>query len=184
MGTPLIHGELRDYVTGEMIPDTDDERLRQAIAHRLLDELGYRREHLEVRLRHEVTSAPYRAAYLIDFAVTLVDRLMLLVRFCPGALVARERTTTALARHLGPYTVPRAVITNGRDARLLDGESGQVLATGLGAIPDCQQLTHLAKAHRFAALDERRRQAEARILVAFDALESECDRLPCGAEPT
>jgi hypothetical protein len=182
MGRPLVLGQLSDYVTGELIDDTDDERLRQKIGHLLVDELGYQRADLDVGSRFPIRSGPYRAAYQIDFAVTLTERTVLLIRYCPGALVALERPTVALARLLRPYVVPRAVITNGLDARLLDVGSGEVLTTGLAAIPRRQELALLRREHRFSELPFRRREAEARILVAFDALESECDRLPCPAD--
>jgi len=182
MGRPLVLGQLHDYVSGELIDDTDDERLRQKIGHMLLDELGYQRADLDVGRRVPVRSGPYQAAYQVDFAVTLTERTALLIRYCPGALVAAERPTVALARRLRPYVIPRAVITNGMDARLLDVDTGEVLATGLAAIPRRQALAQLRQEHRFTELSSRRRDAEDRILVAFDALESECDRLPCCAD--
>lgn len=180
MGRPLVHGTLRDYATGELVDDTDDERLRQQIAHQLIDRLGYRREELEVGCCHQVATDRHRAAYRVDFTATLADRTALLVRYCPGALVAPERPTIALARLLRPYVIPRAVVTNGRDARLLDAEQGVFLRAGLDAIPHRSDLARLIDGHRLVELEPQRRAAEARILLAFEALECECDRIPCG----
>ncbi len=44
MGRPYVYGETRCRVTGETVPDTDDERLRQRIATLLLGERGFARE--------------------------------------------------------------------------------------------------------------------------------------------
>ena len=38
-GHHLILGELTDYITGETLKDTHDERYRQQIARRLIDKL-------------------------------------------------------------------------------------------------------------------------------------------------
>ncbi|MBW2528945.1 MAG: type I restriction enzyme HsdR N-terminal domain-containing protein [Deltaproteobacteria bacterium] len=179
MGRPLVLGTLSDYVTGATIDDTEDERLRQQIAHRLIDRLGYERSQLTVGACFEVRSGRYRAAYRVDFAVALAERTALVIRYCPGALVAPERPSLALARLCRPYVVPRLVVTNGVDARLLDVDAALLLGTGLAAIPHHDDLATLVARHRFAELDADRRGAEARILVAFEALECECDRIPC-----
>ncbi|MGR0480634.1 MAG: hypothetical protein ACTFAL_04315 [Candidatus Electronema sp. V4] len=37
-GHQLVYGSLRDYLTGELLPDTDDERFRQQLARLLVEE--------------------------------------------------------------------------------------------------------------------------------------------------
>lgn len=174
MGHHLVLGQLDDYVTGEVIPDTHDERLRQRIAHLLLDERGYQRSDIAVRRPLEVQSGRHRASCLVDFAVTVGEGVQLLIRYAPGALVARERPTVALARLLEPYTIPWAVITNGVDARVLAAATGEVVGTGLEAIFDRDELVRRATEHPPEVLDTARREAEARILLAFDVLECGC----------
>ena len=67
------------------------------------------------------------------------------------------------------YQIPLAVVTNGRDAELLDTITGQVLATGMEAIPDCQQARHLLPSLVFRErMEGKKRERELRILNAFD----------------
>ena len=68
------------------------------------------------------------------------------------------------------YQIPLAVVTNGqRDAELLDTITGQVLATGMAAIPDYQQALHLLSTLVFRErMDSKKRERGLRILNAFD----------------
>ncbi len=177
MGHPLVLGQLEDYVTGARLDDTLDERLRQQLGHLLLDELGYQRTDLQLRRELTVDTGRHGATCRVDFVISVDDRVLMVMRYAPGALVVRERPTLAIARLLEPYVVPRAVVTNGRDARVLDGASGKVVGTGLEAIPSREQLASACSAAPSLELTENRRAAEARILVAFDALDDGCN---CG----
>ncbi|MCW5205093.1 hypothetical protein VU02_04130, partial [Desulfobulbus sp. N2] len=49
----LVYGTLKDYLTGEELPDTDDERLRQEMARMMVEEKGFAKEDLEPRLTVE-----------------------------------------------------------------------------------------------------------------------------------
>ena len=48
-GHHLILGELTDFITGETLKDTHDERHRQKIARLLIRRLGYFKEDIEPR---------------------------------------------------------------------------------------------------------------------------------------
>ena len=174
MGRHLILGQLVDYATDEVVPDTDDERLRQRVAHLLLDELGYRRADLQARQSVTVQTDGRQASWIVDFVIAAGDRTDMILRYAPGALVARERTTVALARLLEPAVVPWATITNGQDARMLDAVTGRLHATGLANLPSRSTLVELSATRERPALSERQRAAETRILVAFDALKCSC----------
>ena len=50
-GHHLVYGSLRDYLTGEELPDTDDERLRQQLARLLVEEKGFAKAELEPDLK-------------------------------------------------------------------------------------------------------------------------------------
>ena len=71
--------------------------------------------------------------------------------------------------------VPLGVITNGRDARVLDGNTGELLSSGLAAIPSKEALRAQIAGRESTTCPSQQRPAEARILLAFDALECECE---------
>ena len=45
----LIYGTLKDYLTGEELTDTDDERIRQSLSRLMVEEKGYNRKDLQAR---------------------------------------------------------------------------------------------------------------------------------------
>lgn len=47
IGHHFVDGTLRDDLTGDELPDTDDERFRQALAKLLVEERGFAKEELE-----------------------------------------------------------------------------------------------------------------------------------------
>lgn len=166
----IVYGTLRDYLTGEELPDTDDERTRQDLARVMVEEKGYAKSDLEPRRFIETLFATQFVRSNITLTVSLDGRRIMVIRYAPGSLVSRERSAIAAARVLEEeYQMPLAVVTNGRDAELLDTGNGQVLATGMDAIPNYPQARELLPTLVFREpLDEKKRERELRILNAFD----------------
>ena len=166
----IVYGTLRDFLTGEELPDTDDERTRQDLARVMVEEKGYAKSDLKPRRFIETLFATQFVRSTITLTVSLDGRRIMVIRYAPGSLVSRERSAIAAARVLEEeYQMPLAVVTNGRDAELLDTGNGQVLATGMDAIPDYPQARELLPTLVFREpLDEKKRERELRILNAFD----------------
>ena len=166
----LVYGTLSDYLTGEELVDTDDERIRQQISRLMVEELGYQREELQPRLCIETLFTRNFVTSTIDLTVELEQKQMMIVRYGPGSLVSRERSALAAARVLNEnYRIPLAVVTNGRDALLLDTISTTVLDQGMQAIPDrTQALKMLPSLIFLPPQDDEKRLREKRILNAFD----------------
>ncbi|MDD3815989.1 MAG: type I restriction enzyme HsdR N-terminal domain-containing protein [Desulfocapsaceae bacterium] len=166
----LVYGTLHDYLTGEELVDTDDERIRQQLARMMVEEKGYGKEDLEPRRFIETLFATQFVRSTITLTVSLQGRRIMVLRYAPGSLVSRERSAIAAARVLeDQYQIPLAVVTNGRDAELLDSATGQILATGMEAIPDCQQALELLPTLVFRErMEAKKRERELRILNSFD----------------
>lgn len=168
----LIYGTLSDYITGEELTDTDDERLRQELSRMMVEELGYEKEDLEPRCFIETLYSTQFVRSTIELVVSLKEqgKKFLIIRYGPGSLVSRERSAIAAARVLEKeYQIPYAVVTNGRDAELLDTGTREVLATGIGAIPSRRRALEMVAQCEFRAPAEgRKREGELRILNAFD----------------
>ncbi|MGA7277247.1 MAG: type I restriction enzyme HsdR N-terminal domain-containing protein [Desulfocapsaceae bacterium] len=166
----LVYGTLNDYLNGEELTDTDDERIRQQISKMMVEELGYRRQELIPRLTIETLFTRNFVTSTIELTVELEGRQVMIIRYGPGSLVSRERSALAAARVLnGAYRIPLAVVTNGRDALLLDTITTAILAQGMEAIPNREQLLQLLPSLIFLPpQDEDKLLREKRILNAFD----------------
>ncbi len=169
-GHHIVYGVLRDYLTGETLPDTDDERIRQELARLLVEQLGYAKEELEPRLRIDSCYNDNRAQTLIELTIRINGRRLFILRYGPGSLVTRETAAIAAARILDPeYRIPLAVVTNGRDAELLETARGKVLAVGMECIPDRKQAEALLQEYDFEPFaDPVQRDRALRILNVFD----------------
>jgi len=168
MGHHLILGELADFLTGQILPDTLDERYRQKIARILVEEKGYFPSDIDARRKLTVGAGSRAAVVPVDFTVVLEGRICLVVRFGPGSLVTRHRPSLAVARLMAGGQVPVVVVTNGEAADILDGVSGKPLAEGLDAIPNREALLQIAASRPFEAISEDRAEKEARIVYAFE----------------
>jgi hypothetical protein len=165
-----IYGTCSDYITGETIVDTDDERCRQELAKLLVEKMGYAKDDLEPRLCIETLYGGQYVASTIDITARVDDKRIMILRFAPGSIVTRERAAIAAARVLEPaYQIPLAVVTNCREGHVLDTYTGKVIRQGMDGIPDKKEAETLVKSLRFEPFDnEEKRDRERRILNAFD----------------
>ena len=176
----IVYGTCTDYVTGETIVDTDDERYRQKLARYLVEEKGYEKKNIEVGLKIETLYNKQFVTSKISMVVKGESKRVMLIRYAPGSLVTRERSAIAAARVLDEdYQIPLAVVTNGEDAELLNTYTGEVLATGIEGIPAPDEAEKLARSLGFLSFDdEKKRERELRILNAYD-VEVCCAGGPC-----
>ena len=73
-GHHLILGKQLDYLTGEAITDTHDERYRQALAKLLVEKKGYDKSDILPRRKLIVTAGDKCAQIQIDLTI-LLNRL-------------------------------------------------------------------------------------------------------------
>jgi hypothetical protein len=116
----------------------------------------------------------------VDFIIRLEQRVSMVIKYGPGSLVTRRRSALAVSRLITAYQVPVAVITNGQDAEIISGLTGQVIASGLDAIPDRQALVRQAIEKNFKPISEKQAEMESRILYCYEVDDScECDEDIC-----
>ncbi|MBW1739689.1 MAG: type I restriction enzyme HsdR N-terminal domain-containing protein [Deltaproteobacteria bacterium] len=176
----LVLGKTIDFITGETLVDTIDERARQKIARYLVEEKGYLKSDIEVRREIALTVDGNKGIARVDFVIWIAGKAFMIIVFGPGSLVSRERSTVAAARLIASYEVPFAVVTNGQAAEVLETRSGKVIAEGLENIPSKAEALRKLETRTFERLSEKRLEKEKRILYAFDVLaKCECDEFTC-----
>lgn len=167
-GHHLILGELVDFISGEILADTHDERYRQKIARFLVVNRGYANADIHPRNHMFVVAGDRKGRLMLDFTVTVDDRTAMVIKYGPGSLVTRYRPTLAISRLLKPYQIPVVVVTNGESADILDGETGKLIGSGFDQIPDRQHLVQQLERARFSTISPKRAEMEARIVYAFE----------------
>ncbi len=174
-GHHLILGELSDYLTGETLQDTHDERYRQAIARELVENKGYDSAEITACVPLTLKAGEKCARIHVDFLIRLGERIAMLIKYAPGSLVTRHRPVLAMSRLVAPYGVPVAVVTNGEDADVLDTKTGKGVGAGFAAIPDRESLLNQARDWEFPLISEKQAEMESRIAFAFE-IDNAC---PC-----
>jgi len=168
-GHHLILGKLTDFITGEILKDTHDERYRQKLAHLLVERKGYAKA--DIIPGCELLAAAgdnKRARIRIDFKISLSGRTCMIIKYGPGSLVTRQRPALAASRLLEPYQIPFVVVSNGEDAEILAGATGKIISQGLDAIPARADLKRLSASEPFNRISTQRAEMESRILYAFE----------------
>lgn len=180
----LVLGTLNDFLTGAEIPDTLDERFRQNIARLLVNQKEYQPSDIVQDYKLTVETVGKKAVLKIDFIITIGKANLMVIKYGPGSLITRHRPALAASRLIGPHQIPWVVVTNGEDADILDGKTGEILAKGLDKIPARDELIERSAQTPREEICAKRSVLEARILYAFDVDGScPCDTDICKIEP-
>jgi hypothetical protein len=174
-GHHLVLGEIRDYLTGEVLVDTHDEGYRQKVARLLVEHKGYQKEDLQPRVPIDLNLDGKRARIRLDLVVRIDEQVAMLVKYAPGSLTTRHQVALAASRLLAPYQVPVSVVTNGKEADIIDNLSASVVAEGLDGIFSRRALSDYLRAHGQSFVSEYHRDLAARILYAYEV----DGRCPC-----
>lgn len=168
-------GQLTDFISGETLDDTLDERYLQKIARLLVHDKGFRKSEITPRQKLEINAGGKCANLWISYIVALNQCPAMLIHYGPGSLVTRHRPALAMSRLAESYQIPRVVVTNGEQADIIEGDTGNIVATGLNQIPSRDQLAAIVEKENRRPIDPRRKEMESRILMAFEI----DDRCPC-----
>jgi hypothetical protein len=167
-GHHLILGELDDFITGEPIKDTHDERYRQKLARLLVNRKGYLKSDIVPRKSLIVQAGDQRAGIKIDYLINLSGKVCMVIKYGPGSIVTRRRPLLAISRVLESYQIPIAVVTNGEDAEIVEGSSGKVISRGLGTIPSKSNLIAMTSGNHFKPIAADRAEMESRIVYCYE----------------
>jgi hypothetical protein len=174
---------LIDLVTGREIPDIGAEANRQAFERILMERKGFSKEDIEVDvpLNLVVSGEPYHSR--VDLVVSTGGRRMMAVKCAPGSLGSREREILAAARLLEAFQIPVSVVTDGRDAVVLNTVSGEKAGEGIEAVPTREILSQLLSETAFVPFPEKRLQWEKLIFRSYDMENVNIHRNSSGSAP-
>ncbi|WP_027184381.1 type I restriction enzyme HsdR N-terminal domain-containing protein [Desulfovibrio inopinatus] len=171
---------IEDYLTGESIEETSYEEFRQALARLLVEEKGYPKAALVAKtgVCFPVENQDYTR--MVDLAAydPSGDPLMIII-FCSGSVGSYIRETLASARLFAPKPAPLALVTDTKEAVLLETASSHTLAEGgTRVIPSYEEAMTLARNAPVEPLNEEAANREGRILYTYsEFLSGGC----CGA---
>ncbi|MDA8431594.1 MAG: type I restriction enzyme HsdR N-terminal domain-containing protein [Nitrospiraceae bacterium] len=167
---PVLPDTLTDRLTGDVIPFSNRDNIRQKILGFLLDERGFHKEDFRVDREICFDLDGQKFVSLVDISVVFDGRTVMAWKCASGSLVSRERQIIASARLLEDYVVPFAAVTNGADIEVLDSLSEAVSATGFAGVPSRDELMKAAEGALFRPVKGRKIVNEQRILYTYDGI--------------
>jgi hypothetical protein len=135
MEKPKPYDMLVDFVTGNKVPNVGAEEIRQQVERSLVETKGYSKDDIEVDAPLELTIGEEEIRSNVDLVVSVSGKRFMVLKCVPGSLGSRHRETLAAARLLEAYQVPFSVVTDGKNAELLDTVTGEMIDDGMEAIP-------------------------------------------------
>lgn len=182
-GHHLILGTLTDFLTGEEIDDTLDERYRQKIARLLVETKNFGKDEMIPRYTLQVAADDKKALVPIDYLIRLNGIFAILIKFGPGSLVTRHQPTLAAARLISDLQLPLVIVTNGESAHTLETPTGQLLFEGLETIPDRSWVIDYITNNPPRPVLTKAREMAARIVYCFEVDGAcPCDTTVCKLE--
>jgi len=174
----LVLGELNDFLTGSVLTDTLDERYLQKIAKHLVIKGGFQKADISNNIGFEVEAGDRKATMKIDFLIKFQGKIIALIKYAPGSLVTRRLSTLGLSRIIKPYQIPIAIITNGEDAEIIDGNTGKVISSGLENLPDKKSIKKQMASFLFKPVKSKIFDQASRIVYACE-IDGAC---PCDSD--
>jgi len=161
---------LTDFVTGKQVPNIGAEENRQRVERFLVENRGYSKEDIEVDADIVFNIGDEQVRSNVDLVVRVQGKRFMVLRCVPGSLVSRERETLASARLLDSYQIPFSVVTDGKDAELLDTITGKVIASGMEAIPSKEEAIRRINEIDFLPFPKERLEREKIIFRSYDEM--------------
>ncbi len=166
---PNIFIKVPCFLTGRLVWDTDRERIKQKLAKQMVNELGYLISDFQVDREIRFEKEGKQIVSIVDLAVKIDGRVLMILRGAPGSVITREAGTIACARLLEPdYIVPWAVQANLEDASFLDVRRKKSIGYGWETIPTRTELLERTENWPPPRLPEKRIPLEQQILYSYD----------------
>jgi hypothetical protein len=167
---PKSYDMLIDFVTGKEVPNIGAEEVRQQVERFLVETKGYSKQDIEVDADLRFTIGDDEIHSNVDLAVRLEGKRFMILKCVPGSLGSRQRETLAAARLLDAHQIPLSVVTDGRDAELLDTVTGDVLEQAMEAIPSKNEAIQRMGHMEFKPFPKERLEREKIIFRSYDVM--------------
>ena len=120
-------------------------------------------------MKFEIVSGGESFNPCADLIIRLDGKRVIIIKCIYGSLTAGQRLVISYARLIDSYQIPYAVITNWEETEVIDTVSGEVIGTGLDAIPKKGEIN--INKIEFREYPEEKIEREKRVLAAFESID-------------
>lgn len=160
--------QITDYITGREIDNVGAEASRQIFEKFLIEAKGYAKQ--EVRVDEPLTVKFQGEDYhsVIDLIVSVGGQPFMAITCVAGSIGSYEREILAGARLVYDHMIPLAVTTDGRDAIIMNTQTGETIGKGLESVPSRKQAQSQLQDFETVSLTPEKRTGEMIIYRSFN----------------
>ena len=170
---------IQDYLTGEDIELTTYEDIRQALARILVEEKGYPPSNIKSKFPLDLNLKDKHYTIVLDFVVYYQGDPVFILAFCPGAIATYVTQYICAARIFPDKPVPYVLVTDSKDATLMETSTKKELCRGYTCIPHWHELVKMAENTQPFEISAERIQKDRRVAHAMFALSDGCCTTHC-----
>jgi hypothetical protein len=152
-----------------MVPEVGSEANRQKVERFLVENRGYAKEDVEVDVGIELEVAGEKYRSTVDLVVSTGGRRFMAIKCAAGSLGSREREILSASRLLEDYQMTYSVVSDGKNAVVLDTISGKKIGQGLDSVPARAFAEKKLAEEPRLPLAENRREKEKLIFRTYDS---------------
>ncbi len=155
---------------------SEDKRIQAALREFLINFRGYPEGFIVLDEPFSVTIGGRKRNFKADLSVRYGERLILVAKCSPGSVVTRERHIVSIARLMDKdCIVPLAIVTNGEEVSVLDGETGKIISEGWDGVPHWKDIPTILAGREKLTLTSEQRRKESHILDTYEFISCSCN---------
>ena len=162
---------VNDFINGKSFPNIGAEENRQKIEKFLVEEKGFLKEDIQVDacFKLEIGGEPYSVK--IALLIVLDGKIIALIKPVAGSISSWEREVVAVSRVIiEDYQVPFSMVSDGKDASVLDTLSGKKISSSMDSIPSREELLLYLLKNKLIPFPEEKRERQKLVFRTYDMM--------------
>ncbi len=160
---------IRDFISGKTIPLIGAEENRQNLAQYLVEKKGFDKGDIRLDMPLQFQIGEDTVTSNLDLVIILNCSPAVVLRCVAGSLGAAQREALAAARLVSDGPARMAVVSDGKDAIVMDVATGKITGKSLQDIPAKDEALKILEDRAPDKPDEKRLQKERLIFRTFDS---------------
>jgi hypothetical protein len=161
---------IKDYITGNEIPNVGSEENRQAVERFLVEQKNYSPSEIILNEDINLQIGLDRYQSQIDMLIRIHDQSVMIIKCVAGSLGSHEREAIAAARLLENNQIPVSVVSDGKNALIRDVVTGKKMGDGLAMIPSREDAVQLLYKYTPTPVHEGRIEREKLVFRTYDSM--------------
>jgi hypothetical protein len=167
---------IKDYITGNEIPNIGAEENRQTVEKFLVEQKNYSPSEIILNADINLQIGLDRYQSQIDMLIRIHDQSVMIIKCVAGSLGSHERETIAAARLFETNQIPVSVVSDGKNALIRDVITGKKMGEGLSMIPSREDAVQLLYKYSPRPIPDDRIEREKLVFRTYDSMKVNAPR--------